>query len=81
MLCSIVLFLNNGTYYLYLYVSGPKAARIYREIRDANIEAGRIPPTTQQVYVLRDGFSHFGNKFKRDPELVEDWDEEAWQFR
>ncbi|AYO43136.1 Dual specificity phosphatase ibp1 [Malassezia restricta CBS 7877] len=60
---------------------GPKAARIYREIRDANIEAGRMPPTTQQVYVLRDGFSHFGNKFKRDPELVEDWDEEAWQFR
>ncbi|WFD16019.1 protein-tyrosine-phosphatase [Malassezia arunalokei] len=57
------------------------SARIYREIRDANIEAGRMPPTTQQVYVLRDGFSHFGNKFKKDPELVEDWDEEAWQFR
>lgn len=60
---------------------GPKAARIYREIRDAAIDAGRLPPTSQQVFVLRDGFSNFGPKFKNDRELVEDWDEEAWQFR
>jgi len=35
----------------------------------------------QEVLVLRDGFGFFGPKFKQDPQLVEDWDEESWKFR
>ena len=73
-------FLSSGASPI-LTRRGPKAARIYREVRDANIEAGRMPSTTQQVFVLRDGFTNFGHKFKNDAELVEDWDEEAWQWR
>jgi len=35
----------------------------------------------QQVLVLRDGFSNFGPRFKHDPTLVEDFDEDSWAFR
>ncbi|WFD25897.1 protein-tyrosine-phosphatase [Malassezia nana] len=56
---------------------GPKAARIYQEVRSAT------QPTNQhqQILVLRDGFGYFGPKFKQDAQLVEDWDEEAWKYR
>lgn len=60
---------------------GPKSARIYRETRDAAQSSGRVPSSEQEVFVLRDGFSNFGPKFKNDKDLVEDWDDEAWLFR
>ncbi|ORX33791.1 Rhodanese-like domain-containing protein [Kockovaella imperatae] len=46
---------------------GPKAARIYAETREASLSS----PPTQQIYVLRDGFTGFQSKFRNDPELVE----------
>ncbi|SHO77295.1 Similar to S.cerevisiae protein YCH1 (Phosphatase with sequence similarity to Cdc25p) [Malassezia sympodialis ATCC 42132] len=60
---------------------GPKAARIYREVRDATSMYQREADQVQEVLVLRDGFGFFGPKFKQDPQLVEDWDEESWKFR
>lgn len=60
---------------------GPKSARIYRETRDAAQAAGRVPTKEQAIFVLRDGFAHFGPKFKNERDLVEDWDEEAWEWR
>ncbi|WFD19088.1 protein-tyrosine-phosphatase [Malassezia caprae] len=60
---------------------GPKAARIYREVRDATCTPESVASQAQEVLVLRDGFGYFGPKFKQDPQLVEDWDEESWQFR
>lgn len=56
---------------------GPKAARIYQEVRSATQPAN----LHQQILVLRDGFGYFGPKFKQDAQLVEDWDEEAWKYR
>ena len=58
-------------------VPRPKAARIYRETRDAAIESGRLNSSEQQVLVLRDGFYGFGNKYYKDKHLVEDWDPEV----
>lgn len=60
---------------------GPKAARIYREVRDATGTPEHPANQTQEVMVLRDGFGYFGPKFKQDAQLVEDWDEESWKFR
>ncbi|KAJ6621782.1 Rhodanese-like protein [Mycena sp. CBHHK59/15] len=53
---------------------GPKAARIYEETRQ-NIAQDKPP---QEVLVLRNGFTEFQRKFKDDPTLVENWDEEVW---
>ncbi|WWD16147.1 hypothetical protein CI109_100572 [Kwoniella shandongensis] len=53
--------------YIELFL-GPKAARIYAEIRAQQVPN---PSTAQQVYVLRDGFSGFQSKFRHDPELIE----------
>ena len=61
---------------------GPKSARIYRETLDNAKNSGTSSTATnQQVLVLRDGFANFGPRFKHDKTLVEDWDEEAWQWR
>ncbi|WFC99110.1 protein-tyrosine-phosphatase [Malassezia yamatoensis] len=61
---------------------GPKSARIYRETLDNARNTGTLSTSiNQQVLVLRDGFANFGPRFKRDKTLVEDWDEEAWQWR
>ncbi|KAJ7029277.1 Rhodanese-like domain-containing protein [Mycena alexandri] len=54
---------------------GPKAARIYEETR-SNLNLAREKP--QEVYVLRDGFTDFQRRFKDDPALVENWEEEVW---
>ncbi|KAJ7486139.1 Rhodanese-like domain-containing protein [Mycena galericulata] len=54
---------------------GPKAARIYEETR-RNLNVAQEKP--QEVYVLRDGFTEFQRKFKDDPALVENWEEEVW---
>jgi len=48
---------------------GPKAARIYSEVRDALQASGADRP--HQVYVLRGGYQEFHDKFKDDPQLVQ----------
>ncbi|KAG6878512.1 hypothetical protein C0993_005442 [Termitomyces sp. T159_Od127] len=55
--------------------SGPKAARIYEETR-GNVLYGKDIP--HEVVVLRDGFTRFQEKYKDDPDLVENWDKEVW---
>lgn len=63
---------------------GPKAARIYKETREGAHAKGTLPTdacASQRISVLQDGFAHFGQKFKKDKDLVQDWDEEAWSFR
>ncbi|KAF9257484.1 Rhodanese-like protein [Marasmius fiardii PR-910] len=56
-------------------VRGPKAARVYQETRQNVL--GKDESSTN-VYILRDGFSQFQVKYKDDPELVENWDENVW---
>jgi Cdc25 family phosphatase len=56
-------------------VRGPKAASIYAETRQ-NILNGN--DMRQDIVILRDGFSQFQVKYKNDPDLVENWDEEVW---
>jgi len=51
---------------------GPKAARIYEEACNALQDANRT------VYVLQGGFIQFGELYKDDPELVENWREVIW---
>lgn len=47
---------------------GPKAARIYKEAREAAIASGKLKKPEdgreQTVSVLRDGFAEFGKKYK-----------------
>ena len=48
-------------------VRGPKAARLYKEERDAAIASGKLSSSTgkeQEVSVLRGGFAEFGQKHK-----------------
>ncbi|KAK8869591.1 hypothetical protein IAR55_000158 [Kwoniella newhampshirensis] len=47
---------------------GPKAARIYAETRSHQLP-DQTP--TQEIFVLRDGFSGFQSKYRHDPELIE----------
>jgi len=54
---------------------GPKAARIYAETRRNILEGNGI---SQDIAILRDGFSQFQVKYKDDPVLVENWDKEVW---
>ncbi|KAF9779656.1 Rhodanese-like protein [Thelephora terrestris] len=54
---------------------GPKAARIYSEARLLH-EGGT--DVEYEVYALKGGFSDFQQLFRHDPELVENWDERAW---
>ncbi|WFD37039.1 protein-tyrosine-phosphatase [Malassezia cuniculi] len=61
---------------------GPKAARIYSEIREAALTNGRWPDDgmtagDQEVLVLRDGFVGFGPRYKDDKNLVENWKSDA----
>ncbi|EPQ27880.1 uncharacterized protein PFL1_04624 [Pseudozyma flocculosa PF-1] len=65
---------------------GPKAAGNYAKARTEAIEQGKLPAQTdganqQQVLVLRGGFSEFQDKYKKDPEVVEGYDEESWALR
>ncbi|KAG8214622.1 hypothetical protein J3R82DRAFT_9698, partial [Butyriboletus roseoflavus] len=54
--------------------SGPVAAARYDAKRSLQ-EAEEYK--NQQVYVLQEGFNMFAAKFKNDPLLVENWDENA----
>ncbi|CAE7116087.1 unnamed protein product [Rhizoctonia solani] len=56
---------------------GPKAARVYAETRNNRLNPGETP--TQEIYVLRGGFTEFQSLFKDDPKLVEKWRKEVWQ--
>lgn len=51
---------------------GPKTARIYEETRNT------LHGTNHTVYVLQGGFVQFGQSYKDDPELVENWREIIW---
>ncbi|KXN81744.1 Dual specificity phosphatase ibp1 [Leucoagaricus sp. SymC.cos] len=55
---------------------GPKAARIFEETRSIKYEGQEI---TQEVAILRDGFVGFQDKYRHDPKLVEQWDQELWE--
>ncbi|KAG6891518.1 hypothetical protein C0992_005052 [Termitomyces sp. T32_za158] len=48
---------------------------IYQETR-GNVLYGKDIP--HEVVVLRDGFTRFQEKYKDDPDLVENWDKEVW---
>ncbi|KAH0586408.1 hypothetical protein H2248_007644 [Termitomyces sp. 'cryptogamus'] len=56
-------------------VRGPKAARIYEETR-RNVLYGKDIP--HEVAVLREGFARFQEKYRDDPDLIENWDKEIW---
>jgi len=56
---------------------GPKAARVYAETSRNLQEPGN--KTTQEVLVLRGGFSEFQAKYKDDPALVEKWRKALWE--
>ncbi|KAJ8586545.1 Rhodanese-like protein [Rhizopogon salebrosus TDB-379] len=51
---------------------GPKAARMYEGTCRA------LHDTSPTVYVLQGGFVQFGESYKDDPELVENWREVIW---
>lgn len=55
---------------------GPKAARIYEETR--NIIHKPSDGQYFEALVLRGGFLHFGEKYKDDPRLVENWKNVIW---
>ncbi|KDQ62624.1 hypothetical protein JAAARDRAFT_54549 [Jaapia argillacea MUCL 33604] len=55
---------------------GPKAARIYSEVRDMMQAEGA--DNDHEVLVLQGGFEVFQAKFKDDPELVENFNKEVW---
>ncbi|KAM5539472.1 hypothetical protein V8D89_006924 [Ganoderma adspersum] len=55
---------------------GPKAARIYSEARDQLEGDGEDIP--HQVLILRGGFQDFQAKFRKDPQLVENWSQKVW---
>ncbi|KAI6129797.1 Rhodanese-like domain-containing protein [Pisolithus croceorrhizus] len=55
---------------------GPKAARVYEETR--NILHKPSDGQYFEAHVLRGGFHHFGEKYKDDPKLVENWRDVIW---
>ncbi|KAL5482470.1 IBP1 [Sanghuangporus weigelae] len=56
---------------------GPKAARIYSELRsELNEKEGKEKDFT--VYVLRGGFTEFQIRHRKDATLVEAFDDEFW---
>ncbi|EAU85771.2 hypothetical protein CC1G_04988 [Coprinopsis cinerea okayama7 len=56
-------------------VRGPKAARIYKETRENLLG----PNQSQEIAVLREGFTQFQVKYKDDPDLVENYKAEYWR--
>jgi len=54
---------------------GPKAARQYK---DRYNQLRKDDDTPQEVLILRGGFTEFQEKFKDDPELVENWSKDVW---
>jgi len=57
-------------------VRGPKAARQYNDRRNQMRDDDDIP---HEVFVLRGGFTRFQEKFKDDPQLVENWNKDIWE--
>jgi len=56
-------------------IRGPKAARIYEETCSLRPDSDGKP----EVFVLRGGFRQFQAKYKDDPDLVENLEEEVWE--
>ncbi|KAI5121077.1 hypothetical protein M0805_008590 [Coniferiporia weirii] len=56
---------------------GPKAARIYSELRSEQ-EEKEGKEKSHEVYVLRGGFTEFQLRHRNDPKLIEGWDKEVW---
>jgi len=54
---------------------GPKAARIYAETFK-NLQHDR----EKQVLILQGGFTEFQQRYRNDPELVENWDKSVWMY-
>lgn len=52
---------------------GPKAARQYNDRRN------QLQDTPHEVLILRGGFTEFQEKFKDDPQLVENWNKDIWE--
>jgi len=57
-------------------IRGPKAARIYEETRLKVIGENNL--NGQEIFILRDGIAAFQDKYKDDPDLVENWDKNVW---
>ncbi|KAI0036535.1 Rhodanese-like domain-containing protein [Vararia minispora EC-137] len=55
---------------------GPKAARIFAETCDNLRVEGKHP--SQDICILRGGFTDFQAKFRDDPKLIEKWNAEIW---
>ncbi|OJT09423.1 hypothetical protein TRAPUB_14086 [Trametes pubescens] len=53
-----------------------KTKNIYAEARDQLEGDGEDIP--HQVLVLRGGFTDFQAKYRKDPELVENWSKQVW---
>ncbi|CEH12491.1 M-phase inducer phosphatase [Ceraceosorus bombacis] len=76
---------------------GPTAARLYIDERVSQLEAGKLKPLRepresddeigkcieggQEIRILRGGFSSFGEQYKANPKLVENWDQESQDYR
>ncbi|KZW01525.1 Rhodanese-like protein [Exidia glandulosa HHB12029] len=52
---------------------GPKAARIYAETLNM-----KYPSATQEVVVLRGGFTDFQALYRNEPQLIEAWSKDHW---
>jgi len=55
---------------------GPKAARKYNDRRNQLLDENDTP---HEVLILRGGFTEFQEKFKDDPQLVENWNKDIWE--
>jgi Cdc25 family phosphatase len=56
---------------------GPKAARQYNDRRN---QLRGDNDTPHEVLILRGGFTVFQEKFKDDPQLVENWSKDIWDI-
>ncbi|EJC97820.1 Rhodanese-like protein [Fomitiporia mediterranea MF3/22] len=56
---------------------GPKAARIYSELR-SELQEKEGKDKDFDVYVLRGGFTEFQLRHRHDTTLIESWDNEVW---
>jgi len=70
---------STSTVVFHCYLSqqrGPKAARVFSEVREDILTPEQI--NQQEILVLRGGFCEFQERFKNDPELVENYRASAW---
>ncbi|KAH8114718.1 Rhodanese-like domain-containing protein [Phellopilus nigrolimitatus] len=57
---------------------GPKAARIYSDLRSELEEKEGKEEKAHAVFVLRGGFTEFQLRHRNDPKLIESWDKDVW---